>query len=105
MIFNVQMSTHPGIPPDSIWLAIVTSSDHTSYCHFRSPKTPQRTEPVWIPMRMSTSTLVASRTSLVYLFVIDKKSKICFLIFWRQTINKAEKHHTKGWTRYNNEGQ
>ena len=25
---------YPGSPVDSMWLAIVTSSDHISYCHF-----------------------------------------------------------------------
>lgn len=58
------MITHPGTPPDSMWLAKVTSSLHTSNCHFRSPSTPQRTFPVWIPILMSTLNPVASRTNL-----------------------------------------
>ena len=47
-----------------MWLARLTSSDHTSYCHFRSPRTPDNTRPVWMPIRMSTFAPVASRTSL-----------------------------------------
>ena len=47
---------YPGMPPDSMWLANVTSYDHTSNCHLRRPSTPHRTEPEWIPMRMSRST-------------------------------------------------
>jgi len=63
--FNADMSfTYPGTPPDSIWLAMVTSSDQTSNCHFLSPSTPHSTEPEWTPIRMSTSTHVASRTFL-----------------------------------------
>lgn len=46
---------YPGMPPDSMWLASVTSYDHTSNCHLRRPSTPHRTEPEWIPMRMSRS--------------------------------------------------
>lgn len=42
--------TYPGRPPDSIWLANVTSFDHTSNCHFCRPITPQSTEPECIPI-------------------------------------------------------
>ena len=56
--------SYPGIPPDSIWLARVTSLLHTSNCHFLSPNTPQCTRPVCIPTRMFTFTPVTSRTSL-----------------------------------------
>lgn len=56
--------THPGTPPDSMWLANVTSSLHTSNCHLRKPRTPHRTFPVCIPIRMSTLNPVASRTNL-----------------------------------------
>ena len=37
------MHSYPGNPPDSMWLAIVTSSDHMSYCHFLRPSTPLST--------------------------------------------------------------
>ena len=56
--------TYPGIPPDSILLAKVTSSLQTSNCHLRKPMTPQRTLPVWTPIRMSTLVCVISRTAL-----------------------------------------
>jgi hypothetical protein len=49
-------SAYPGIPPDSMWLANVTSYDHTSNCHLRRPSTPHSTEPEWIPIRISKST-------------------------------------------------
>ena len=55
---------HPALPPASMWLASVTSFDHTSNCHFLSPSTPQCTRPLWIPTRMLTLTPVTSRTSL-----------------------------------------
>lgn len=45
--------TYPGKPPDSMWLARVTSFDQTSNCHFCSPITPQRTEPECIPILYS----------------------------------------------------
>lgn len=63
-IIYIKRNTYPGRPPDSIWLAKVTSSLHTSNCHFLRPRTPHRTFPVWIPIRMSTSNPVASRTNL-----------------------------------------
>ena len=56
--------THPARPPASMWLARVTSLDHTSNCHFRRPRTPQCTRPLWMPTRMITFTPVTSRTSL-----------------------------------------
>lgn len=56
--------THPGRPAASITLARVTSLDHTSYCHLRRPRTPQRTRPVCSPTRMFRSTSVASATDL-----------------------------------------
>ena len=59
-----KQKTHPGNPPASIWFAIITSSDQTSYCHFLKPSTPDSTAPVWTPIRMSTFASVASRTSL-----------------------------------------
>lgn len=61
-------STYPGTPPDSIWLARVTSSLQTSYCHFRRPITPHRTFPLWTPILMSTFTCVASLTALFVRF-------------------------------------
>jgi len=57
-------SSYPGRPPLSMWLAKVTSSLHTSNCHFRKPSTPHSTFPVWIPILMSTLKPVASRTNL-----------------------------------------
>ena len=48
--------TYPGIPPDSNLLAIVTSFDQTSNCHFRRPRTPHKTEPEWTPILMDSST-------------------------------------------------
>ena len=56
--------SHPGTPPDSMWLANVTSSLHTSNCHLRRPRTPHRTLPVWMPILISTLNPVASRTNL-----------------------------------------
>lgn len=55
---------HPGIPPASSMLAMPTSQDHTSNCHFCSPRTPQRTEPVWIPIRISMSKFCCFLTDL-----------------------------------------
>lgn len=56
--------THPGTPPDSMWLASVTSSLHTSNCHFLRPSTPHNTFPVCMPIRMSTLNPAASLTNL-----------------------------------------
>ncbi|KAG7253618.1 hypothetical protein CRUP_027259 [Coryphaenoides rupestris] len=47
---------HPALPPASMWLASVTSLDHTSNCHFLRPSTPQCTRPLWMPTRMFTLT-------------------------------------------------
>lgn len=41
----LQYNGYPGFPPDSIWLANLTSEDQMSNCHFLSPITPQSTEP------------------------------------------------------------
>lgn len=57
-------SPNPGIPPDSILLATVTSVDQTSNCHLFWPRTPPSTVPVCTPTRMSTSVFVFSRTYL-----------------------------------------
>lgn len=57
--------SYPGSPPASMWLARVTSCDHTSYCHFCSPITPQRTLPECTPTRILISTPVASLTFLL----------------------------------------
>ena len=57
---------YPGMPPDSMLLAKVTSLDQTSNCHLRRPRTPQWTRPVWIPTRMLTFTPVTSRTKLQF---------------------------------------
>ena len=46
-------------------LAVVTSSLHTSYCHFFRPITPHRTFPVWTPILMSTCTPVVALTLLI----------------------------------------
>ena len=48
--------THPGIPPDSSLLAMVTSLDQTSNCHLRRPRTPQSTDPECTPIRIASST-------------------------------------------------
>lgn len=56
--------THPGTPPLSKLLAISTSLDQMSNCHFLSPNTPHCSLPVWIPTLISTSTLNFSRTTL-----------------------------------------
>lgn len=61
---QISRFSHPGRPPDSMWLANVTSCDHTSYCHFCKPITPLSTLPVWTPTRMLISTPVASRSLL-----------------------------------------
>lgn len=61
---EARKSSYPGRPPLSMWLARVTSSLHTSNCHFRRPRTPHSTLPVWIPILMSTLKPVASRTNL-----------------------------------------
>ena len=60
----LSLLTHPASPLASMWLAVVTSLDQTSYCHLRRPRTPQRTRPVWIPTRMFSCTSVASTTWL-----------------------------------------
>ena len=58
---------YPGIPPDSILLASVTSFDQASNCHFFCPRTPANTAPVWMPTRMSKLlTPVWCRTLLKY---------------------------------------
>lgn len=56
--------TYPGMPPASSMLATSTSQDHTSNCHFWRPRTPQSTEPEWMPMRMSTLCFSSLRTYL-----------------------------------------
>lgn len=58
------MCTYPGMPPLSMWLAKVTSFDHTSNCHLINPNTPQCTRPVCIPTRIFTLTAITSRTKL-----------------------------------------
>ena len=58
--------SYPEIPLASIWFANVTSFDQVSYCPFFRPKTPHKTRPVWIPIRISTLTPVASRTNLKF---------------------------------------
>lgn len=59
-----RFSSYPGSPPASILLARVTSFDQTSYCHLRSPNTPQSTLPECIPTRIFKLTSVASTTAL-----------------------------------------
>lgn len=59
--------THPGIPPASSMLAMLTSQDQTSNCHFCKPRTPQRTDPEWIPILMSKSKFSCLWTSLALL--------------------------------------
>lgn len=56
--------TYPASPPLSILFASVTSSLHTSNCHFRKPRTPQRTLPLCTPILISMLLPVASRTIL-----------------------------------------
>ena len=64
LFLEISYNSYPGIPPDSILLAKVTSSLQTSNCHLRKPMTPQSTLPVWTPIRMSTLVCVISRTAL-----------------------------------------
>lgn len=61
---NLVTWTRPGSPPDSMWLASVTSFDHTSNCHLRRPRTPHRTRPEWMPTRIFRLTSVDSTTDL-----------------------------------------
>ena len=51
---KVRRFTYPGCPLASMWLARVTSLDHTSNCHLCRPMSPHRTAPVWIPTLIST---------------------------------------------------
>ena len=73
-------SVYPGMPPDSMWLASVTSYDHTSNCHLRRPSTPHRTEPEWIPMRISRSTCkmnIVTNIVLEWMLITEfKRSKV-----------------------------
>jgi len=55
---------YPGIPPLSRWFASVTSYDHTSNCHFRRPRTPHSTDPLWIPILMFRSTFIKKKKKL-----------------------------------------
>lgn len=87
---NMQMSaddpfSYPGSPPDSMWLARVTSCDHTSNCHLRKPMTPQSTFPECTPTLMLISTPVASRTSLEVQWAWHHPwSNLLFMLFsWR----------------------
>jgi len=57
--------TYPGTPVDSKKLAKVTSSDHMSYFHFTVPKTPHRTLPLCIPIRISSLLVVISLMVLI----------------------------------------
>lgn len=66
-IISVQ---YPGTPPDSIWLAMITSFDQTSKCHFLSPNTPHITEPLWMPMRILRSTYICSEAFCTIIFYI-----------------------------------
>lgn len=79
----LQSDNYPGTPPDSMWLANVTSSLHTSNCHLRKPRTPHSTLPVCIPILMSTLNPVASRTNLQqtmnHYFVATLKSLLSHL--------------------------
>lgn len=69
ILFTVKKK-YPGIPPDSIWLASVTSLLHTSNCHFFNPKTPLSTRPVCSPTRMFNATSVLSQTILKFVTII-----------------------------------
>ena len=64
ILYTSYNAFYPGTPPDSIWFAKLTSSLHTSNCHFRSPITPHNTFPVWTPIRISTFVWVACLTAL-----------------------------------------
>ena len=57
-------STYPGIPPDSMQFASLTSLLQTSNCQRFCPMTPASTAPVCTPTLMSTPDLVCSLTSL-----------------------------------------
>lgn len=52
---EIPWDVYPGIPPASSMLAMPTSQDQTSNCHFCSPSTPHRTDPEWMPILMSMS--------------------------------------------------
>ena len=71
---------YPGRPPDSMWLAMVTSSDHTSNCSlFMLPNTPLSAAPVCTPTRMLTSVPVRFCTSLYkldFLITANQKSEL-----------------------------
>lgn len=54
----------PGTPAASRLLAMSTSQLQMSNCHFWRPKTPQRTEPEWTPILMSSSCCSSRRTNL-----------------------------------------
>lgn len=85
--FIVLLSSHPALPPASMWLANVTSFDHTSNCHFLSPSTPQCTRPLWMPTRMLTLTPVTSRTNL-------QRHHHQFPPFSKQAINRPAERTT-----------
>lgn len=77
----VTQCPYPGTPPASMWLAKVTSWDHTSYCHFCRPITPQRTFPECTPTRMLMSTPVASLTFLKTKKVTSPSGNGLFLLY------------------------
>lgn len=71
--------SYPGIPPDSSLLAMSTSQDQTSNCHFRKPRTPHKTEPEWMPMRMSMSCFVRERTYLNIQIEKVRMDRFCYI--------------------------
>lgn len=86
--------TDPGSPPASIMLASVTSLDQTSYCHFRSPRTPHSTRPVCKPTRMFRFTSVASATDLIAHTYSEKRYillKFCTLVVFILTPTGVDK--------------
>lgn len=56
-----------------------TSQDQTSNCHFRKPRTPHKTEPEWMPMRMSMSCFVRERTYLNIQIEKVRMDRFCYI--------------------------
>lgn len=61
----------------------------TSNCHLRKPRTPHKTLPVWIPIRISTLNPVASRTNL------NIKKKQIYRLGKRNENGAYEQQHKK----------
>lgn len=103
------MTTYPALPVDSILLAIVTSFDQMSNCHFLIPIKPLRIFPEWTPILMSMfsdrfslqNTLMKDLMTATYhisndreiFFTLDMYHSLVFILFlWEMSSFSISRH-------------